>query len=435
MNVIDGQAGLKLYASLIFYSLTIDNILNIIVLLILAAVSIATLTGENGILTKANNAKTDTTVGGEKEQIKLAYDASMADNYEKGNYTSGVTADQMEEHLNKQNAGATVKKGSNPIEITFESGNTYTVDGKTAKIEEVKPKEDGDDDNTTKREIFTANETIDGKEEGTSDNPIIPKGFRPVDQGDAKWEDDTSVEPAKPSQNSVYSGLVIQDEEGNEFVWVPVKDINDFKTIDGYDIYGSRESYVSNGGLYEPYMPESHVEEANLYNAMKLSVTNNGGFYIGRYETGKDDDESLVIQKNKTAYCIGWNGGGNFENLSGGAVELSKNFAKKDAYKIEEGKYSVTSTLIYGVQWDATMNFFDNNYINGDCEPTSYVVNGGNKDIDCEKNIYDMGRQEEWTMEAGPISDNVGGRMIRLFSSRRTCSVDESYAFRITLYL
>ena len=43
MNVIDGQAGLILYASLIFYSLTIDNILNIIVLLILAGISIATL--------------------------------------------------------------------------------------------------------------------------------------------------------------------------------------------------------------------------------------------------------------------------------------------------------------------------------------------------------------------------------------------------------
>ena len=30
MNVIDGQAGLVNYSSLIFYSLTIDNILNII---------------------------------------------------------------------------------------------------------------------------------------------------------------------------------------------------------------------------------------------------------------------------------------------------------------------------------------------------------------------------------------------------------------------
>ena len=60
MNVIDGQAGLVIYSSLIFYSLTIDNILNIIVLLILAAVSIATLTGENGILTRAQDAKEKT---------------------------------------------------------------------------------------------------------------------------------------------------------------------------------------------------------------------------------------------------------------------------------------------------------------------------------------------------------------------------------------
>ena len=47
MNVIDGQAGLVIYSSLIFYSLTIDNILNIVVLLILAGVTIATLTGDN----------------------------------------------------------------------------------------------------------------------------------------------------------------------------------------------------------------------------------------------------------------------------------------------------------------------------------------------------------------------------------------------------
>ena len=60
MNVIDGQAGIIICSSLIFYSLTIDNILNIIVLLILAGVSIATLTGQNGILTQANKAKEQT---------------------------------------------------------------------------------------------------------------------------------------------------------------------------------------------------------------------------------------------------------------------------------------------------------------------------------------------------------------------------------------
>ena len=71
MNVIDGQAGLVIYSSLIFYSLTIDNILNIIVLLILAGVSIATLTGENGILTQAQNAKKETEDAAIDEQNKL----------------------------------------------------------------------------------------------------------------------------------------------------------------------------------------------------------------------------------------------------------------------------------------------------------------------------------------------------------------------------
>lgn len=57
MNVIDGQAGLIIYASLIFYSLTIDNILNIIVLLILAGVAIATLTGDNRTAYKSRGCK------------------------------------------------------------------------------------------------------------------------------------------------------------------------------------------------------------------------------------------------------------------------------------------------------------------------------------------------------------------------------------------
>ena len=57
MNVIDGQAGLIICASLIFYSLTTDNILNIIVLLLLAGISIQMLTGDNGILQRAGEAK------------------------------------------------------------------------------------------------------------------------------------------------------------------------------------------------------------------------------------------------------------------------------------------------------------------------------------------------------------------------------------------
>ena len=59
MNVIDGQAGRVRYYSLIFYSLTINNILNIIILLILATISIQALT-QTGLFQNANRAKLET---------------------------------------------------------------------------------------------------------------------------------------------------------------------------------------------------------------------------------------------------------------------------------------------------------------------------------------------------------------------------------------
>ena len=51
-------------------------VITIIVLLILAGVTIATLTGENGILTQAGNAKTETIKAGAEEEVKLAIMAS-----------------------------------------------------------------------------------------------------------------------------------------------------------------------------------------------------------------------------------------------------------------------------------------------------------------------------------------------------------------------
>ena len=98
MNVIDGQAGLIIYTSLIFYSLTIDNILNIIVLLILAGVTIAMLTGENGILTKANNSKNETAKATAKEKVQTEVMASYG--------TDGkINLDQLKEGTYKSKKG------------------------------------------------------------------------------------------------------------------------------------------------------------------------------------------------------------------------------------------------------------------------------------------------------------------------------------------
>ena len=74
-------------------------VITIVVLLILAAVSIATLTGENGILTRANEAKTETEQGQEEELLKLAITSARISN----DGTQEVTASKLQEELDKQN--------------------------------------------------------------------------------------------------------------------------------------------------------------------------------------------------------------------------------------------------------------------------------------------------------------------------------------------
>ena len=96
MNVIDGQAVQIRGFSLIFYSLTIDNILNIIVLLILASVSIAMLTGDNGILTRASDAKEQTELADEKEKVQLSVTGALT----KANGEE-ISQDNLEEELEK----------------------------------------------------------------------------------------------------------------------------------------------------------------------------------------------------------------------------------------------------------------------------------------------------------------------------------------------
>ena len=71
-------------------------VITIIVLLILAAVSIATLTGENGILTKANDAKDQTNEANVVEQAKTDIFAYQVDNQ-----NGKITGEQLKTVLDK----------------------------------------------------------------------------------------------------------------------------------------------------------------------------------------------------------------------------------------------------------------------------------------------------------------------------------------------
>lgn len=104
-------------------------VITIIVLLILAGVAIATLTGDNGILKQADKAKTETTMGEEKEAIGLAYNGAKTEKL-----GGVITAGDLNTQFTKNGTKATAS-GEGTIKVDFETGRSYTLDAH-GKIEE-----------------------------------------------------------------------------------------------------------------------------------------------------------------------------------------------------------------------------------------------------------------------------------------------------------
>ena len=366
-------------------------------MLILAAVSIATLTGENGILTRANEAKTETEEAKEDELRRLT-----------------------------------------ALEAATNTENTTHTDNSTGEEKTV----------------------------------TIPAGFA-VSQVEG--------------ENTIKDGLVIIDSKGNEFVWVPVSQENfdtEFVRRTSYYNNGKEETMTNYGevnaegsnvnisgattGLAES---STTVQEAkDMYD----SVYQNEGFYIGRYEAGKDKNnpEKVVVQKGVDVYnSVPWSKNKTMneeeptENTQDGAIELARNFDEENGYT------TVKSTLIYGVQWDAIMQWIDPEYKNEDgtlYEKGSFVANstgkgnynedentnpwkgniaqtGSSTDYEVNK-IYDLaGNVYEWTMESYDTNRRVnrGGFYNYSGSNHPASSRILSFpilsfsgiGFRVTLYL
>ncbi|MBQ8044409.1 MAG: hypothetical protein IJ272_09765 [Clostridia bacterium] len=98
--------------------------------------------------------------------------------------------------------------------------------------------------------------------------------------------------------------------------------------------------------------------------AMYASVKKYGGFYIARYEMGIDTQRTsntglvatanVYSQMGKIPYnFVPW--GTSMSNDAGGAVQVARSI-----YPVTDttNTYGVVSTLTYGVQWDATVQWF-----------------------------------------------------------------------------
>ena len=455
-------------------------VITIIVLLILAGVTIAALSGPNGILTNATKAREDNAKAQVIEEARVDILAKQTEKM-----GESPTAEELEQILTPKYG--TLSNEENILDRTLTTQDGYKIPVRDIWNGTLSGASTGGIQVGEKAEEDT---TING-EEGAYNNPTIPKGFKAVDTETAKWND----------SNGWQNGLVIEDAtgdsttQGSQFVWVPVQDYGDFHLIEGYSnnklqtrltaTNPSREAGANTEGT-KPGLPN----EKNTTNgttesiAMYSSVNKYGGFYIARYEAGingttestttndtnKQTQDGSVKPVSKQGVgvwkWIAWGGtsaetspndGLPGDETKDGAVKVARSMYNNVYTGNKNTETNVKSTLCYGVQWDAVMNFIDSNYVKGRAEGyvknsenqgnyTGNIAKTGDQETYAIKNIYDMaGNVLEWTMEAADTAFRVsrGGYYdgsgddypASLRSYNRPDNSLDGIGFRVTLYL
>ena len=366
-------------------------VITIIVLLILAGVTIAALSGDNGLLSKATQSRKSTDIAEEKEIIALAYNGVMAKTEGKG-----VDAEKLQEELNGNGyTNATAKdNGDGTITVTFAppSNRAYIIHA-NGNIEglipgEVTPPPSGEIGNPDENGIFQETSTING-DKGTAVNPTIPKGFRPLATETSDWGDGSSA----PNTEDLENGLVIQDIDGNEFVWIPAEVDEIAKLTSGTDSNGNPNyqgkihDFTSTGATEktgygqgttsyrEPdtvsdydgnatYLniikriltgEENAKKYANItafkntmqedYNAMIKSVETYHGFYVSRYEMSKSATSNTAASVANVTPILN-----DSNNMWYGLYAYGKTYNTS----------SVASSMMWGSQYDAMLIWMQN---------------------------------------------------------------------------
>ena len=401
-------------------------VITIIVLLILAGVSIATLTGDNGILTQANKAKTETEKAGAQEKVELEVTGSYGK-------TGDIDLNLLNNNLKNNVKGLTYNGAaiSDTNKITSLPA-IVEVDG--YKIQITGEGNVGEIKTVTDISDYVTKDTTVTDDYGNS--LIVPEDFK------IRIDDTTN------NADTVNEGIVVEDRNGNQFVWVPVGDVKTDSTGTTVNIELKRYVFNSDGTVNEEltklnpddqlktsssdsYYYTEVLKDATTSNAHAKdieafvnSANNNHGYYIGRYEAGVVngvlDTSELGDEFNEwAAPNINWTG---YKAEEGKEIQLvcktgqqvweyvTQNKASELARNMYTGK-KYESDLINSYAWDTAIVFIQKCGTKANCvtysrqselqsslAKTGEATDGTNKDEQC--NIYDMaGNDSEWTTE------------------------------------
>ena len=283
-------------------------VITIVVLLILAGVSISLVLNNNGVISKAKDAKNQYAKAQTNEEKQLNEVSDWIDT-KVGDTTGGGSAGGS--------GDSTTGGGS--------AGGSTTGGGSTG----------GSGDSTTK---------VDGVP--------IPAGFVYVGGTKASGlviSDATADKEKYKGQTTVGTDLV-----GNQFVWIPVENIADYKrTAYSTDVATGTTDTTTNSEQIKGSSTGSYYTEA-MPSDEKESVEQNKGYYIGRYEAGDKEAKALRANGASTSNKITVKAGQapyNYVTRTQ-AKSLAEGFKTQQNYSS-----SVTTKLVSSYAWDTAIAF------------------------------------------------------------------------------
>ena len=298
----------------------------IVVMLILAGVTISVLNGENGIVKQAQKAKEESKIKELKEKVRIDIAGKRVENIN-GELRVSVLKEILDKYFDNV-----------PVETQITSETKLKAKEEYGKYE--MKISDIDVGEITYETSYTIFKDVNGEQ------VPIPEGYIVSENSD---------------ENIVNKGLVISDSRGNEYVWISCtvdsssnklqykrtewgveKDgtdnsraIKDELTLKDIDVTYSKTD--TDNGINE----EISKEIVAQINAEKESIKKYGGYYIGRYEVGKDNKIAVIKAEQEPYVNIKWSK----------AYELAKGIG---------GGEGATTYLCSSYSWDTAINFIQN---------------------------------------------------------------------------